>query len=137
MTLLERIRSDSLAARKARGAMATFLVTLLSEAYLPGKNAGRESTDAEVQSVVEKFMKNAKSNMELGHGQAQIEIAILQTYLPQQLSDASLRVTIEMFASEGKNMGQIMSELKASFPGAYDAKRASEIAKEVLTLTNA
>jgi uncharacterized protein YqeY len=137
MSLLEQIRTDSLVARKARGVMASFLVTLLSEASLPGKNAGRESTDAEVQSVVEKFMKNAKSNLELGQAPAQIEINLLRSYLPQQMTEELLYARINHLAKEGMNMGQIMGNLKTSCAGLYDGRRAAEIVKEVLTLTNA
>lgn len=138
MTLLERIRAKSLAARKAHSPIASFLVTLLSEASLPGKNANRESTDAETQSVIEKFMKNAKANLKLGVFGAGNEITTLEEFIPQQLTEDELRALVtELTDTYDGNIGAIMSHLKEEYSGHYDGKTAASIIKEVLTLTNA
>ena len=60
MTLLAKLKADSLQARKdGNKVAANLLVTLVSEATMVGKNAGnRDSTDEEVQRVVKKFLDN-------------------------------------------------------------------------------
>ena len=57
--ILEKIKNASLAARKAKEALAaTLLTTLYSEAVNVGKNNGnRDTTDAEAVAVVKKFLK--------------------------------------------------------------------------------
>jgi uncharacterized protein YqeY len=151
MSLLSDIKAKQLEARKARNAVASsLLTTLIGEASMPGKNDGnRESTDAEVIAVVKKFIKNAKET--LAHLENKVEyvdvvevcmpdiikdeIAILETFLPKQLSDLELRgVIAELIASaEVKpNMGTIMSALKTQYEGRYDGGAASKHAKELL-----
>lgn len=62
-----------------------------------------------------------------------IEMALIESFLPKQLSTADLEKALqEMKASTpGLNMGTAMKMLKEKFPGQYDGKMASEIAKKV------
>jgi hypothetical protein len=55
---MEQIKAKQIAARKSGSADAGLLTTLLGEAAMVGKNAGRETTDQEVVAVVKKFVKN-------------------------------------------------------------------------------
>ena len=143
--LINQIKSDSLIARKARQTdTATLLTTLYSEASMIGKNAGnRESTDAEVLKVIEKFVKNAnevrnillKQNKNVSHVDNEIEI--LSKYLPQKMSCEELEIAIKFiisgFGNKDKNrMGQVMAILKNNYNGNYDGKLASEIVRKEL-----
>ena len=57
MTIAEQIKAASLTARKARDTVASaLLTTLLSDVVMIGKNAGRETTDAEAVAIVKKFI---------------------------------------------------------------------------------
>lgn len=57
MTITEQIKAASLTARKARDTVASaLLTTLLSDVVMIGKNAGRETTDAEAVAIVKKFI---------------------------------------------------------------------------------
>ena len=57
--LLNKIKADQLAARKAKDGLATaLLTTLIGDAEMVGKNAGRLVTDEEVVAVIKKFIKN-------------------------------------------------------------------------------
>ena len=59
------------------------------------------------------------------------EIAILNAYLPTQLSEDKLRTIIDEFRVENPdaNVGAVMSYLKANYEGLYDGKLASTLAK--------
>jgi len=147
--LLEQIKSDSLEARKARKTdTATLLTTLYSEASMVGKNAGnRESTDAEVLQVVEKFVKNAneiqtillKNNKDTCNIVS--EIKVLSKYLPKKMSEDELghviRGIIKGLTSiqdkSPKLMREVMGMLKLLHGGKYNGKMASEIAKKGLS----
>ena len=60
--LIEKIKEDSLRARKDRNTWkANLLTTLYAEASMIGKNKGnRVSTDEETTAVITKFLKNAQ-----------------------------------------------------------------------------
>ena len=146
MSLLARIKEDSVAARKLKVIEAPFLVTLYSEASRPGLDDGkRESTDEEVVKVVKKFTDGAKELLKAAQSvddQEKIsmclaEIDILSRYTPEQLTEDQLVVEIgkivELVGKDVKNMGKVMTALKSAFGGKYDGALASKIVKETLT----
>ena len=144
--LINQIKSDALIARKARKIdTATLLTTLYSEASMIGKNLGnRQSTDAEVLQVIEKFIKNAneiqtillKNNKNTSNIVS--EILVLSKYLPQKMSREELESVVRDIIEALKDinsevqMGKVMSVLKNSYGGTYDGKIASEIVKKEL-----
>lgn len=144
-TLIEQIRQDSLAARKARDTIkGTFLVTLMAEAAKVGKDDGnRESTDAEVTAVIKKFIKNTE--ITLGalaadsalRAQPESELAILKGYLPSQASEDDIRGAIARYVADlaersPKQVGVVMGKLNAEFNGNFDKGLASKLVKEAL-----
>lgn len=147
--LIEKIRQDSLAARKARDTLkATFLVTLLAEASKVGKDDGnRESTDSEVVAVVKKFAKNNEMTLaSVGTAEASTEVrkalemeqAILAAYLPKQVALGELQAAIVAAVSRletrnPKQMGAVMAELKSTLGDTFDKAIASKLVKEALT----
>ena len=62
-----------------------------------------------------------------------VEIATIESFLPQQMSATDLEKIITQLKSEnaGLNMGSAMKLLKEKYPGQYDGKAASEIAKKI------
>jgi uncharacterized protein YqeY len=79
------------------------------------------------------MIKNAEATNSL----SRFELEILNSYLPVQMSDETLRHRIvnyiEVSKLEGaKDMGKVMAFLKSNFDGQYDGKRASEITRELL-----
>lgn len=148
MSLLQQIKNDQLTARKNREVLkASLLTTLIGEAANIGKNDGnRETTDAEVVAVVKKFVKGLDEMITVAitytdkdkAEQSIAEKAILQVYLPQQMSEAQLTAVIaeikaEVGATNAKDMGKVMAALKAKFEGQYDGKQASQLIKAALS----
>lgn len=88
-------------------------------------------SDEKAISIVRKMIENAKIVGNLN------EVSILETYLPQQLSEDDLRTQISALIYSNnysaKEMGKIMSTLKEKYSGKYDGKLASSIAKELLS----
>ena len=141
-SLLSTIRQDSIAARKNRDAVAaSLLVTLLSEAEMTGLNDGkRESTDAEVLATVRKFLKNNDETLKVKVGDEVLlrEKALLEGYLPKQLSEDELRAAIQAIASDlgltaitGKDTGALMKGLNAQYAGQFAGGQASAIIKQL------
>lgn len=147
-TLLETLQKDQLQSRKDRDAIKTsLLTTLFSEAVNVGKNQGnRASTDEEVIAVIKKFVKGSKENIEIytktgkteALNLANQELDILQTYLPQTVSEDVLKVRIVEVMSklnlpkESSSLGKVIKELKNEFGSTLDGALASKLVKEAL-----
>ncbi len=146
MSLVEKIKTDSLNARKAKdGLKATLLTTLYSEVVNVGKNNGnRDTTDAEAVAVVKKFLKGVDETLTALQGStdprrdtAQAEKLVLESYLPTQLSEAELKVAIAdlidaLPEKNPKQMGVLMKQMKERYEGQYDGQLASKLIKEAL-----
>ena len=143
--LLEKIKEQALAARKAKDSLrATLLVTLGAEAAREGKDKGnREPTDAEVVEVVRKFLKGVRDTLTLlpegvAKSQAQQEEAILLEFLPTQVTGDALRAHVQELVNalpekSPKAMGAVMGALRSRLAGNYDGKEAKELVQQALS----
>lgn len=134
MTLKERITEDMKTAMRS-GEKDRLAVIRLLQAAIKQREVDERITldDAQVTAVLEKMIKQRKESVlafEKG-GRADLvakengEIAVLQPYLPAQLSDAELDALIaEAIASTGaasiKDMGKVMGVVKAKAAGKAD-----------------
>ena len=142
--LLERIKADALEARKARNTdKAVLLTTLYAEAARVGKDAGgRDTTDAEAVRIVRSFLNGIDESLKVltqpeAKARAQAERATVEVYLPAQLTGAALVQEVVAIVSTlpdrtPNQMGAIMKSLTERFPGAYDGKEASVVAKQAM-----
>ncbi len=69
--------------------------------------------------------------------QEAIEIAVIEEFLPKQMSEAEARDAIaaaikETGAASGKDMGKVMAALKERYAGRMDFGKASGLVKELL-----
>ena len=134
MTLKERITEDMKTAMRS-GEKDRLAVIRLLQAAIKQREVDERITldDTQVTSVLEKMIKQRKESVvafEKG-GRADLvakenaEIAVLQPYLPAQLSDAELDALIaEAISSTGaasiKDMGKVMGVVKAKAAGKAD-----------------
>ena len=149
MTLFAQIKTDQLAARKARESLkATLLTTLIGELTAVGKNDGnREVTDADVVKLVKKFLDGVNETIKLMPDAANVdssadryvnllkEQSYLTVYMPQQMDEYALTIVVRMILNElgaGASMGQVMAALKTKHAGKYDGGMASKIVKAVI-----
>lgn len=143
--LIETLHKDMIAARQGSDPVAkNLLVTLYSESLMVGKNRRNGNpTDEEVVAMVKKFAANAEETCRLLRDRGQdtaaqnLEINILNRYMPQQMDRAVLESVVhsivhEMKLEGPKTMGLVMAELKKSYAGRYDGKMASEVVKAAL-----
>ena len=109
-------------------------------------NSQRELTAEEAEAVIRRAVKQRKESIEVYDrtGRADLaasekeELGILETYLPQAMSDAELEATVRGIISEkgfssAKDVGHLMKELMARHRGRADGKRAQEIARKLLS----
>ena len=99
--------------------------------------------------VVEALMKMAKQRRESiemfdGGGRKELadqergELAVIEEFLPRQLSEDETRAEItaiksELDAGSIKDMGRVMAELKSRHPTTLDMSKASGLVKEALS----
>lgn len=137
-TLLNKIKTMQLEARKAKQTdKATLLTTLYAEAMTVGKNkANRDSTDQEVQEVVQKFLKNNRDFQKVANESKKIELqkeeSILLQFMPKMLTEDEIIALIEAARATTPNLGMIMKYFKDEYAGRYDGAVLSKLVKEAL-----
>lgn len=139
MSLYATIKSDSLTSRKNRDNIASaLLTTLLGEVETIAKNIGHTPTDGDVQSIIKKFIKNIDESIRANQTRGNVDVvsalnsekALLEKYLPTQLTETELTAIIADLVTQGAtNIGSLMKSLKQSYEGLYDGATASKIAK--------
>lgn len=144
MAILDEIRRDWMAARKARVLVtATLLGTLIGAIETKEKtfNPARKLTDAEVIAEVKRMLDaviDTGRHLAVATGRDEesaknaIERGVLEEYMPQQMSEAEIEAFVVAKKADGLAMGAIMAALKADHAGAYDGRLASAIVKRVL-----
>jgi uncharacterized protein YqeY len=101
--------------------------------------------DATVIEVLQKMVKQRRESIALYEqgGRQELadteaaELAVIETFLPQQLSEEETALAIEAIKAELgatgiKDMGKVMAELKAKFAGQIDMGKAGAIVKSLL-----
>ena len=147
MTLKERITEDMKAAMRASDKERLSTIRMV-QAAIKQREVDERITldDAQVIAVLEKMVKQRKESIvqfELG-GRADLadkeksEIALLQAYLPAQLSEVEVDAIIqEAIAATGaasvKDMGKVMAVVKAKAAGRTDMGAVSARIKAALS----
>ena len=134
MTLKEKINKDYLEAFKAKNTVAKNLLSVIKgEIQTIEKNTGVENlSDEDVTKILNKSVKSLKETLASVSGEkvesVQLELNIVESYLPKQLSVEEIQSKIDALVASGvKNLGQIMKEF-STLPA--DKKVVSEIAKK-------
>jgi len=146
MSLKIRINDDMKTAMRGgdaprRDALRLLLAALKQREVDERKDLG----DADVVAVIEKMIKQRRESIvqfEKG-GRAdlakneQFEVAILQAYMPQALSDAEIEAALaEAIAATGakapSDMGKVMGVLKGKLAGRADMTKVSALVKAKL-----
>lgn len=131
--LIEQIKEQQLAARKAKNTeRASLLTTLYSEASIVGFNDGKRlSTDEEVQKTIQKFIKNIDECIAKcpdKKDQYEKERAILEEFLPTQITGKELEALLmEVISQVGDKKADVMKYLKQHYQGQYNGKEVSQL----------
>lgn len=146
MSLQDRLADDLKRAMKARDAFRVSVVRMVRTAV---KNAEIEKrrplTDDEIIGVLQRERKLRRESLQAAQqagrtdlaAEAQRELAILEEYLPEELSDEELRrmaqeAIQEVGASGKSDMGKVMAVLMPKVRGRADGGRVSEWVRQLL-----
>lgn len=144
--LKAKIIADLTAAMKAREELKTSTLRMLKAEVMKFETSGADKvvTDEVAVDLIKKGIKQrreAAEGFEKGGNKAAAEkelaeIKILESYLPEQMSEEALREVAKQTAAEmnatkadfGKLMGAVMAKVK----GKADGNMVSKVVKEVL-----
>src|SRR3990170_6512013 len=140
MSMLEKIQNDLKEAMKARGEVKVstlrFLISAINNAKI---EKGQELSDEDIAGVIQKQIKQRKESIEGFEkgGRADLvekekkELAILQEYLPEQISSAEIKDLVEKTiketsASSPSDIGKVMGKLSSELKGKVDMSEVSK-----------
>jgi hypothetical protein len=146
MSLLKRFDDDLKEALKASEREKVSILRMVKAAIKNRQiEKGRELTDEEIVSVLSSMVKQGRESMEqfTSAGRAdlarneEIEVAILQSYMPRQLSREEIDGIIsdairETAATSPQDMGKVMRVLMPRVKGVADGKYVNQRVKELL-----
>lgn len=146
MTLLEQINAEMQQAMKTHDTVRrdTLRMVLTAAKYLE-KEIGRVPDDAETLAVIQREAKQHRDSIEeFRRGgrpdlveKEQAELAILDTYLPQQMSREEIEVAARaamanLGVQDKSKMGLPMRTLMQELKGRADGRLVNEVVKELL-----
>jgi uncharacterized protein YqeY len=114
-------------------------------ADIEARASGKTLSDADLLPVLQKMIKQRQESKDLYEkgGRPELaqqegeEIAIINGYLPKQMSESEMTAAIEMAIAETgaasmKDMGKVVGALRAKFAGQMDFGKASAVVKSKL-----
>ncbi|MCB9994363.1 MAG: GatB/YqeY domain-containing protein [Hyphomicrobiaceae bacterium] len=146
----DRIRSSLTEALKARDTLRTATLRLVSAALkdrdIDARGQGKDQiSDEEILALLQKMVKQREESAKIyaENGREELaerergEIAIIEEFLPKELSAAELDKAIgaavaETGAAGVKDMGRVIAALKAKYPGQIDFGKASGLVRAKL-----
>ncbi len=138
MSLLEQINADLKKAMLDRDELTRDTLRMVKSELL---TLDKPDDLAVLSRAVKSRRDSIKSYIEGGRqdlaDKEQAEIEVIERYLPKQLSEDEAREAIaaivaELGVSNKKELGRVMKEIKARFPGQVDGKLAASIAGQLL-----
>ena len=145
--LKDRIFADMKDAMRAKDKQSLATIRLILAATKQREVDERITlTDADVLAILDKMVKQrcdsisqfAKADRDDLIAQEQVELDLIHTYLPQQLSDDEISALIEeavssTAAASMQDMGKVMGWLKPKLQGRADMGKVSGQIKQKLT----
>jgi len=142
----EKFSSELKAAMKAgerrRVDTIRMIMATLKDKDIELRGQGKTVSAEDILALLQKMVKSRKESFEIYEKagrtdlakQESEEIAIINSFLPQQLTEAEVEQAItaaiaETGAASIKDMGRVVSELKGKYAGRMDFGKASALVK--------
>jgi uncharacterized protein YqeY len=147
MSIKDQLNNDLKDAMKSKDKLRTETLRGLKSAIKYAEiEAGTDFGDEDVLAVIGKQAKQRRDSIaEFEKAQRTdlveketAELAILEQYLPAQLSEAEIKekaevVIAELGVSDMKGMGQVMKSLMVELKGQADGKIVNQVVRELLS----
>jgi len=117
----------------------------LKDRDIEARGQGKTISDEDILGLLQKMVKSRQESVEIYDKAGRVdlatqereEIAIIQSFLPQQMSEAEVDAAIaeaitEAGAASIKDMGKVVGLLKGKYAGRMDFGKASAVVKAKL-----
>ncbi len=142
----DRLMAETKAALKAQNKARLSALRLISAELQTRDIAAKASIlDQDIPAVLQKMIKQRRESHAIYEkagrteqaAQEAGEIAVIEEFLPKQMSEAEARTVIaavvtEVGAAAPKDMGKVMAILKERYAGQMDFGKASGLVKDLL-----
>ena len=148
MDLFEQVSNDIKEAMKAKDKVRLETLRNIKKYFLEAKTAPGANdtlTDDAALKIIQKLAKQGKDSAEIYIGQGRqdltdnelAQVAVLETYLPKQMSSEELEAAIkeiiaETGAVDGKDMGKVMGVATKKLAGKAEGRAISAMVKQML-----
>lgn len=146
----EKFSSELKAAMKAgekrRVDTIRMIMAALKDKDIEARGQGKAVSGEDILALLQKMVKSRKESLEIYEKagrtdlvtQESEEIAVIHSFLPQQLTEAEVEQAIstaiaETGAASIKDMGRVVAALKGKYAGRMDFGKASALVKEKLS----
>ena len=143
----DRLMAETKAALKGQDKPRLSALRLISAALQQADLASKTAlADHDIPALLQKMIKQRRESLAIYEkagrteqaAQEAVEIAVIEEFLPKQMSEAEAREAIaatikEVGAASPKDMGKVMSALKERYAGRMDFGKASAAVKSELT----
>jgi len=138
MATLEQLNADLKKAMLARDEVTRDTLRMVKSEFLTLENPDMMAV---LSRAVKTRRDSIKSYIDGGRqdlaDREQAEIEVIERYLPKQFGEEETREAVvgiieELSLSTKKDLGTVMKEIKARYPGQVDGKLASSIAGQLL-----
>lgn len=149
MDLFEQVSEDIKIAMKAQDRVALDALRYIKKFFLEAKTAPGANdslTDTDALKIIQKLLKQGKDSAEVFASQgrkdlADIELAqaaVMEKYMPKQLTDSELETEIKAIIAEtgatgAKDMGKVMGIATKKLAGLTEGRAISAKVKQMLT----
>jgi len=149
MSLESRVMEEMKAAMKAKDTVTLESLRAIKSALLlarTDKGGGAALSEADEISLVQKLVKQRKDSAAIYQQQGRedlagpelAQVAVLERFLPAQLSEAEIEMAVaEVIASLGasgmQDMGRVMGAASKQLAGAADGKAISAVVRRLLS----
>ena len=148
MSLFDQISNDIKEAMKAKDKVRLETLRNVKKVFLEAKTAPGANdtlTDDAALKLIQKLVKQGKDSAEIYKGQGRedlaegelAQVAVLEVYLPKQMSEAELEAALkgiiaEVGATSAKDMGKVMGTATKRLAGQAEGRAISAKVKELL-----
>ena len=148
MSLFDQISNDIKEAMKAKDKVRLETLRNVKKVFLEAKTAPGANdtlTDDAALKLIQKLVKQGKDSAEIYKGQGHedlaegelAQVAVLEVYLPKQMSEAELEAALkeiiaEVGATSAKDMGKVMGTATKRLAGQAEGRAISAKVKELL-----
>jgi uncharacterized protein len=143
----DRLSQETKAALKAQDKTRVGALRLISAALQEREIAARTDklSEQDAAGVLQKMLKQRRDSLAIYEKagredlarQEQAEIAVIEEFLPKQMSETETKDAIaaaikDVGATSPKEMGKVMATLKERYAGRLDFGKASQLVKDLL-----